>query len=476
MTPDRPARRLRLERLEDRSVPATFNVTTTADAVDPADGKRSLREAITQANANPDADVIVLPAGVYKLALAGAGEDGNASGDLDLTGPLTIRGAGAGRTIIDGRQLDRVFDVLGTAASPFAVVLRGLAVRNGNAAGDGGGVRAADADLVVRDCAVTGNRASEDGGGVHSSGPGSVSVVRTAVARNVAGALGGGLHVASGGELAVRASTISRNVAANFGGGINASSLTVAGSTVSGNTVLNFDGGGIDSSTATLTNSTVSGNHAAGDGGGLHTGTATLTNCTFSGNHAAGDGGGVWAFSRTALTNCTISGNSAGTLGGGVWAQDMTLLSVTVVENSAGSGGGLYFSSNLVSSFTLRNSLIALNLVGFPGVGPDVAGDFSDEVFTSGGHNLIGDGTGGAGFIDSDLVGTAADPIDPKLGPLANNGGRTKTHKLLAGSPCIDAGDNAALPPTDQRGPGFPRKKDGNGDGIAVVDIGAVER
>jgi hypothetical protein len=47
---------------------------------------------------------------------------------------------------------------------------------------------------------------------------------------------------------------------------------------------------------------------------------------------------------------------------------------------------------------------------------------------------------------------------------------------LLTGSLAIDHGDNSILPPTDQRGAGFARKKDGNGDGVAVVDIGAFER
>jgi hypothetical protein len=73
-------------------------------------------------------------------------------------------------------------------------------------------------------------------------------------------------------------------------------------------------------------------------------------------------------------------------------------------------------------------------------------------------------------------VGIAANPIDPKLGPLASNGGPTKTMALLAGSKAIDAGDNAGAPATDQRGAGFPRKKDGNFDGSAIVDIGAFER
>jgi hypothetical protein len=69
-----------------------------------------------------------------------------------------------------------------------------------------------------------------------------------------------------------------------------------------------------------------------------------------------------------------------------------------------------------------------------------------------------------------------ANSIDPKLGPLQNNGGRTQTYALKAGSPAIDRGDNAGIPATDQRGAGFARKKDGNGDGSAVVDIGAFER
>jgi len=97
--------------------------------------------------------------------------------------------------------------------------------------------------------------------------------------------------------------------------------------------------------------------------------------------------------------------------------------------------------------------------------------------FTSGGHNLIGDDTGSFGLthgINGNIVGTSANPIDPELGPLANNGGPTKTHALLAGSIAIDRGDNAGASATDQRG--FARKKDGNGDGSAIVDIGAFEK
>jgi hypothetical protein len=68
------------------------------------------------------------------------------------------------------------------------------------------------------------------------------------------------------------------------------------------------------------------------------------------------------------------------------------------------------------------------------------------------GHNLIGDGTGGSGFADTDLVGTATMPIDPLLGPLQDNGGPTFTRALLPDSPALNAGDPNQLGVADQRG------------------------
>jgi hypothetical protein len=68
------------------------------------------------------------------------------------------------------------------------------------------------------------------------------------------------------------------------------------------------------------------------------------------------------------------------------------------------------------------------------------------------GYNLIGDGTGGSGYTDTDLVGTPDNPIDPMLGPLQDNGGPTQTMALLAGSPALNAGDPNELGTPDQRG------------------------
>ena len=190
---------LRLEPLEDRSVPATFTVNTALDTVVAGDGKQSLREAITRANDLAGADVIVVPAGVFTITNAGAGENGNATGDFDITDAVTIRGVGAGKTVIDGQQLDRVFDISGTAASSIKVVLQGLTARNGKVTNEGGGgIRVANADLVLRDCAVNGNRASLNGGGISNAAAPeaeNVTLIRTTVARNIASESGGGIYV-----------------------------------------------------------------------------------------------------------------------------------------------------------------------------------------------------------------------------------------------------------------------------------------
>src|SRR5262249_45837802 len=83
--------------------------------------------------------------------------------------------------------------------------------------------------------------------------------------------------------------------------------------------------------------------------------------------------------------------------------------------------------------------------------------------------------------MNGDLVGTSLSPLDPKLGPLQNNGGPTQTMMPLPVSPVVDAGDNSAAPLTDQRG--FRRIAHGpfllgilgRVPGPPVIDIGAVE-
>ncbi len=121
--------------------------------------------------------------------------------------------------------------------------------------------------------------------------------------------------------------------------------------------------------------------------------------------------------------------------------------------SSTGNGGGIHNDATV----TAKNTIIATNTAD---VGPDF-----DGTLTSQGWNLIGNNKDATIVpMTGDQIGTDAMPIDPLLGPLADNGGPTMTLALLAGSPAIDKGA-AAIDPitatpitTDQRG--FPRPVD----------------
>jgi hypothetical protein len=110
--------------LERRVLLSTFKVNTTLDTVATnlntgKDASRhiSLPSAIMAANTKPKSDTIILPAGTYALAIAGAGEDNAATCDLDIHGSLTIKGAGANSTTIDANSLDRVFQIFSGKAT-----------------------------------------------------------------------------------------------------------------------------------------------------------------------------------------------------------------------------------------------------------------------------------------------------------------------------------------------------------------------
>jgi hypothetical protein len=213
-----------------------------------------------------------------------------------------------------------------------------------------------------------------------------------------------------------------------FGGDIgNSGHLTIDSSTITGGTAT--FGGGIFSAggTVTITNSTIANNTATPWGGGIYNqaATITLTNDTIA-NNSATEGGGIFTFGFGAtitLTNCTIAGNSC-----------------TGFDNG---GGGIYHGIGNPTT-VLKNTIVATNTAD---QGPDI-----DGAITSQGHNLIGNSQDASGFVDSDFVGTADNPIDPMLGPLQDNGGPTQTMALQQGSLAIDNGDPDGAPALDQRG------------------------
>ena len=486
---------------------ATFAVTSTADAVDasPGDGMCAtamgegctLRAAIQEANAAPGADLIRLPAGVYALTLIGYNEDAAATGDLDLTDDVTLVGAGAAITSIaitsssDPAFLttDRVLDV----AAGVTAALTGVTIRDGWLT-NGGGIRNAG-DLTLTDVSISNNRVTFPfalGGGIANERGAQLTLIDSTVSGNSANDLsttGGGIYNA--GVLTLTNSTVSGNTALGrfgSGGGIaNVGTLTLTESTISGNRALGRvgEGGGIyNTGTLILPTSTISGNTASGSqepggrsrGGGIsNTGMLTLTQGTISGNRATGtavrpevvfrpEGGGIYNAGTLTLTNGTISGNRAEGRalpdeGGGMYnTGTLTLTHATISDNTTddATAAALHHAQGTV---TATNTLVAHN-----GTGANCSG----LPLTSAGQNLDSGTT--CGFTAAgDLVAT-----DPRLGPLADNGGPTATHLPLPGSPAIDAGRPDCPPPaTDQRG--VVRPQDGDSDGRALCDIGAVE-
>jgi hypothetical protein len=251
------------------------------------------------------------------------------------------------------------------------------------------------------------------------------------------------LSVATGGNLAISGVTFSGAKTTGAGGAIeNAGTLTVSGSTITGNSA--NDGGGITNwGTLTVINTTISGNTSITQaGGGIQnsSGSLTVTNSTISGNTAATQAGGIQNNGILVVTNSTISGNTALTRsGGGIYnftSGTLTLSGTTIAGNSANDGGGI---RNL-GALNISNTIIANSTSG---------GDFSGNQPGTSTNNLITIGT---------LTGaTTVTSAQLNLGPLKNNAGPTFTMALLSGSAAIGAGNatisNAApILGLDQRG------------------------
>jgi hypothetical protein len=153
-------------------------------------------------------------------------------------------------------------------------------------------------------------------------------------------------------------------------------------------------------------------------------------------------------------------------LGGGVMVEpvidagsaELHFTNLTIARNIAvddGSGGGIFYDPSGTFSATFTNTIIASNKAAG---GPDCS-----QNLPSAGHNLESHTSCGFNNAVGDMQNT-----DPKLGPLANNGGPTQTLALLSGSPAIDAGSDMACPSIDQRGVSRPQGPH--------CDIGAFER
>jgi hypothetical protein len=286
-------------------------------------------------------------------------------------------------------------------------------------------------------------------------------------------------QVAAGIDVTMNDFTVSDGAGAPQGGGIlNFGTLDLTRVTVTNNiesstggASFDFGGGGIyngDGATLNLVESTVSNNATLGQpGGGIYgffNSTIIIERSTVSGNVAGDVAGGLRALGNVTIVNSAISGNtSTAWHGGAAFLTDgtTTITNSTVTGNSApgGTTGGLFVGTFGPSSATLnlQNTIVAANrdfgcFQGFFGAGAVTLTSLENNVFTDATCNPIG----------SDQV-----VADPGLGPLADNGGPTLTHALLAASPAIDAANAGVCPDTDQRGVTRPQR--------AGCDVGAFE-
>jgi uncharacterized repeat protein (TIGR01451 family)/CSLREA domain-containing protein len=298
-----------------------FTVDSTLDSVDatPGDGicadaagHCTLRAAIQEANAWPGADTITLNAGVYTLTIAGAGEELAATGDLDIGDDLTINGASAAETIIDGGGLDRVYDI-GPNGQTTTVAFNNLTIRNGTASGaSGGAINIHLGSVTVNECSLTGNRADSNGGAIIVSS-GSLNVIKSTLSANQANANGGGLYNAA--AVTLSATTLSNNSSNSLGGGLfNGATATLINSTLSGNNAT-LQGGGVynaAASTASVTNVTLALNTAAAGGGVFNAGTATLKNTLLNANTGGNCSGTIISNGNNLDSGATCAFSAAG--------------------------------------------------------------------------------------------------------------------------------------------------------------------
>jgi len=372
-----------------------ISVNTTADTIDPNDGKCSLREAIISANEDTPvgvgtgecatgsgADTINLPDGVYHLTKTGAGNDNPVSGDLDIKGTLTIYGNGMYDTVIDNDVLDRVFHV--NAGSNATLKLQELTVKDGySGPGWGGG-----AGVLLEE-----NTALE-------------------------------LHYT-----VFKNHTVNGTGTYDIGGGIKAvlAQLTITNSFFKNNSAIR--GGAIYISGGSTGN--------------------TIKKSLFLDNDTGGLGGAIANYGEVLIENSTFTGSDASSVGGAIFNyEDMEIYFSTFTRNSAQSGGAIAAPPTATSLIKVIASILAHNesdLAGHENCTPT-------DVYINSNFNMEDRST--CAFPTGP---TTHFNTDPMLGPLSDYGGWTMTFSLLKGSPAINDVDPPLCLAEDQRGVSRPQ-------------------
>jgi hypothetical protein len=483
---------LLLEPLEDRWVPAVFNVNSTDDSANPPAGVVTLRQAIASASGTQGPNVINLTvAGTYQITQPRSSGVPGIDGGFQIVPPvftggdLSINNTSGGTVIVDGNHLDTVFDINypgGTGNPSFTVTMNGFTIENGLAQNgingaasgpvflNGGAIRdQGNASLVLNNMVIVNNAANADGGAISmynaASSPWSLTINDSTVTNNRAGDSGGGVETDGSGFVRITNSVISDNTAVNNGGGVW---LDVIGpGTITNPTILNggtgystpptvtFTGGGATTQAtgiATIANGAVTGISITVNGAGYK----TAPTITFTG------GGGSGAMATTTVdptlfqsatlvvTRSLIQNNSAasaGGQGGGIGNAgngSVTINASTVADNSSAGRGGGFGSGNGVGALAVLNSTFASNTAGAAGGG----------IFASGSATTAINNT----TVNNNLSLTTAGGVD------VGNGGLVLNNTIVAGNLAGSAGGSGVAPDI------LSRNTSGSGNFIGVND------
>lgn len=459
----------------------TLTVNTTADS-----GGGSLRGRIGAAGAG---DIVVLPASTSHYMVT--------AGEIPIDRDITIRGAGAGSSIIDAGNASRIFHVSNAVPANATVRLEKVTLTKGNSpdgSGPGGAILVESGSLVVADSALTHNTveatgsASNGGGAIYNRGL-DTTLLRSSVTDNSVTVPGTSLCCSGGGGIY---SNGTGRVLVESSSHVDRNSVDVTGAAVDGSACCQGGGGIYQDADAgvTVSDSTVSANHVTVHGADCcHGGGALYVNpggnvpvqvmrSTMDSNtvavtgppadafqHCCSGGGAVFARSQTTISASTLTRNSAtvtaggfGHGGGAVNVRPVTGLNptlgigtTTLARNTASVTGSGCCNGGGAVQFNGSDGPMAIVAALIAGNRSNITGST-----LSGGGGVYEDAEADSGYVNTTISGNSTNAQNPNQGGggiyMLNAGPRhtTLANVTLAGNSAPLGSGGAVLNDSDK--------------------------